>query len=142
MSTHTRTRLLAVITIAAVIPIGLFARAHRAGADPSTPLGFLATYLGDTLWPIMFYFIGRFGFPTASRRSLVITTLLITLTLEFGQIWNPPTLNWLRHQPVIGFILGNRFIWSDVVCCLVGTFFALLLDSLFVTRQQQNAVSP
>ena len=90
----------------------------------------------------MFYFIGRFGFPTASRRSLVITTLLITLTLEFGQLWNTPTLNWLRHQPVIGFILGNRFIWSDVVCCLVGTFFALLLDSLFVTRQQQNAVSP
>ena len=134
MLTETRNRLLAVITIATVIPIGLFARSHRTGADASNPLGFLATYLGDTLWPIMFYFMGRFCFPLASRRTLLIATLAITLTLEFGQLWNPPALLWLRQQPIIGFILGNHFIWSDVVCCVTGALLALLIDFLLVNR--------
>ena len=127
-----------MITIATVIPIGLFARSHRTGADASAPLGFLATYLGDTLWPIMFYFMGRFCFPIASRRTLFTGTLAITLTLEFGQLWNPPVLLWLRQQPVIGFILGNHFIWSDVVCCVIGALLALLIDFVLVNHQPDN----
>ncbi len=128
MSKKTRTRWLAAITIATVIPIGLLARSYRTGADSSTLIGFLATYAGDTLWPIMFYFMGRFCSPKASRWTLLIGTLAITLTLEFGQLWNPPLLLWLRQQPVIGFILGNHFIWSDVVCCVTGAFCAWLID--------------
>lgn len=125
---------MAAITIATVIPVGLFARSHRAGADVGTVIGFLATYLGDTLWPILFYFLGRFCFPNVAARALLWATLSITLALEFGQLWNPPTLQWLRQQPVIGFILGNHFIWSDVICCLVGAFFALLVDQLCIAR--------
>lgn len=140
MSIKTRTRLLSAAVIATVIPIGLIARSHRIGANAATPLGFLATYLGDTLWPIMFYFMGRFCFPMASCRTLLLTSLSITLTLEFGQLWNPPTLQWLRQQPVVGFILGNHFIWSDVVCCVTGALLALLFDILFVARVRNNKI--
>ncbi len=128
MLKETRSRWFAAIVIATVIPIGLFARSCRDDADASTPIGFLATYTGDTLWPILFYFMGRFCLPNASRWTLLSATLAITLTLEFGQLWNPPVLLWLRQQPVIGFILGNHFIWSDVVCCVTGAFCALLID--------------
>ena len=65
MSPANRKRLFAVLVVMVVIPIGLFARSHRAGADSSSLPGFLATYLGDTLWPIMFYFAARFCFPNA-----------------------------------------------------------------------------
>jgi len=129
MASETRTRLLAVVTVLIVIPIGLFARSHRADADPSTLLGFLATYTGDTLWPIMFYFVGRFCFPKAKIVLLLAFVLVLTLTLEFGQLWKPPWLQHLRQQPGIGFVLGNSFIWSDVICYVVGAAVAVLMDT-------------
>lgn len=122
------TRLLAAIVVLLVIPLGLFARSQRPGADADTFPGFLATYAGDTLWPVMFFFVGRFAFPTAGRWRLLASVLGLTLTLEFGQLWQPPALQWLREQPVVGFILGNSFLWSDVACLLVGSFIAVLLD--------------
>ncbi len=122
------TRLLAAIVVLLVIPSGLFARSQRPGADPTTLFGFLATYAGDTLWPVMFFFLGRFVFPSVGRWWLLASVLGLTLTLEFGQLWQPPILQWLREQPVVGFILGNSFLWSDVACLLVGSFVAVLLD--------------
>ena len=125
-----RTRLLAAVLVLLVIPIGLFARSQRPGADPATVLGFLATYAGDTLWPIMFFFIGRFAFPSAGRWRILACVLGLTLTLEFGQLWQPPTLQWLRTLPVIGFLLGNSFLWSDVACLLVGGLISVVVDAL------------
>ncbi len=130
MSSATKTRLFAVLVVLIVIPIGLFARSHRGGADPSTLLGFLATFTGDTLWPIMFYFAARFCFPTAKSVSILVFVLMLTLTLEFSQLWKPPLLEYLRQQPVLGFILGNSFIWSDVICCLIGSAIAPGIDLL------------
>ena len=130
MNSANKTRLLAVAVVLIVIPIGLFARSHRHGADPSTLLGFLATYAGDTLWPIMFYFAARFLFPAARVISLLLFVLALTLTLEFSQLWKPPLLVYLRTKPGIGFVLGNSFIWSDVVRCLVGSALAALIDVL------------
>ena len=128
MSATFRTRLCSLLVVMAVIPVGLFARSMRADADPGTFTGFLATYTGDTLWPVMFYFIGRFIWPRLGFRWLLAGVLMLTLTLEFGQLWQPTWLQWLRRQPVSGFLLGNTFLWSDVVCCLVGSLLAVLLD--------------
>ena len=130
MSPANRKRLLAVLVVMVVIPIGLFARSHRAGADSSSLPGFLATYLGDTLWPIMFYFAARFCFPNARVVSILLFVLALTLTLEFSQLWKSPLLVYLRAKPGIGFVLGNSFVWSDVVCCLVGSLLAMAFDSI------------
>lgn len=128
MSPATRTRLFAVAVVLIVIPIGLFARSHRADADAATFIGFLATYTGDTLWPIMFYFAARFCLPSARVVTLLVFVLVLTLTIEYSQLFNPPLLVYLRQQPGIGFLLGNCFIWSDVVCCVIGSVIATLGD--------------
>ena len=121
-------RIRALAVVVAVIPIGLLARSMRSGADTSTVGGFLAAYTGDTLWPVMFYFIARFLFPAAKFGSLLAFAVSLTLGIEFLQLWQPGTLQWLRTKPVIGFILGNTFLWSDVICCLVGSMIAVLID--------------
>lgn len=121
-------RLLAVSVIAAVIPLGLLARSHRSGADPFTIDGFLASYTGDTLWPVMFFFLARMLFPTASGRSITLGVLSLTLTLEFGQLCQLEFLQQLRKLPLIRFALGNTFLWSDVACLSVGTAIAFLID--------------
>lgn len=129
MTTNSRpTRFAAILIIGIVIPLGLFARSRRSGADPSTVGGFLANYAGDTLWPVMFFFLARFVFPMASRRNIAIGVLTLTLGLEFGQLCRLDVLQQLRQWPVIGFLLGNTFLWSDVGCLIVGTALAVLLD--------------
>ena len=127
-----RTRVISLCCAFAVVPVGLLARSYRDGADSATIVGFLASYLGDTLWPIMFFFLARFVWPIASWRVLAFGTLTLTLTLEFGQLWKPPLLQWLREQPGIGFVLGNSFVWSDVVCIAVGTLFAVGFDVVMI----------
>lgn len=121
-------RVLAALVIVTVIPIGLLARSMKSGSDPNSLFGFFGTYAGDTLWLVMFFFMGRFLFPKIKRRWLAIFVLALTMSLEFGQLWKPPTLQWLRQQPGIGFVLGNTFVWSDVVCLVVGTAIAIIAD--------------
>ena len=130
MSLANKTRLFAALVVLIVIPLGLLARSHRAGADASTLVGFLATYAGDTFWPIMFYFAARICCPAARIVSLLLFVLALTLTLEFSQLWKTPWLVFLRSKPGIGFLLGSYFIWSDVACCLVGSILAMLIDLL------------
>jgi hypothetical protein len=127
-----RIRLLAAIAVMLVIPVGLLARSLRAGADPATVPGFLATHAGDTLWPIMFFFVGRSVFPRACRWRLAAFTMGLTLTLEFGQLRQPAILQWLREQPVIGFLLGRSFVWSHVVCLVVGGAVAVVVDGVLL----------
>ena len=128
MTSANKIRLFSLAVVLIVIPLGLLARSHRADADPTTPIGFLATYAGDTLWPIMFYFAARFCFPAARAVSLLGIILAFTLALEFSQLWKPPLLVYLRSKPGIGFVLGNSFIWSDVACCTVGSLLAMMVD--------------
>ena len=128
MTSANKIRLFAFAVVLLVIPIGLVARSHRPEADPTTPIGFLATYAGDTLWPIMFYFAAQFCFPAAKTISILIFVLALTLTLEFSQLWELPLLVYLRSKPGIGFLLGNCFIWSDVACCLIGSLLAWAID--------------
>lgn len=128
MTASFRCRLFASLMVVAVIPIGLLARSMRADATPGTIVGFLATYAGDTLWPMMFYFLGRFVWPRLSIRWLLAGVLVLTLSLEFRQLWNPTWLQWLRRHPGSGFLLGTTFLWSDVVCCVIGSLIAVLLD--------------
>ncbi len=134
-----RIRISSALLVLLVIPAGLLARSQRVGADPATLTGFPWTYLGDTLWPIMFFFIGRFIFPKANRWSLAAFTLALTLSLEFGQFWQPPLLQWLRQQPITGFMLGDCFLWSDVACILVGTAAAVFIDTALMARVNRPA---
>ena len=135
-----RNRIFAAFVIVAVIPAGLISRHFRHGASTETLLGFLATYAGDTLWPIMFYFLGKLILPKCSCTKLFIFSVVLTLGIEFGQLWKPPLLQWLREQPISGFLLGNTFLWSDVACCLVGAVIAALIDISFFKVLQRKGL--
>ena len=133
-------RVRALLVVCFVIPLGLLARSYRPYADHDTLVGFLALYAGDTLWPIMFFFAGRALSPRARTRTLLCGTLLLTLLLEFGQLWRPEWLQMLRRQPVVGFVIGNSFVWSDVYCLLVGGVLASALDSAFSRHADEKSV--
>lgn len=110
-----------------VIPMGLVARSFRDGADASSFAGFVWTYLGDTLWAVMFFFLIAAGVPRWRTSALSAVTLMLTLAIEFSQRYEVEPLASLRAFPPTAFLLGKQFLWSDVACLFVGTLLAAII---------------
>ena len=136
LSTEARNRLIAAVVILTVIPMGLLARSYRSGADPSTVLGVLVTYSGGYAVAGHVLFCGTILRTKRITANVTVDDTRYHIGLGIGQLWKPPFLMWLRQQPMIGFMLGTHFIWSDIVCCVVGTFCALLVDFVLIPRNQ------
>jgi hypothetical protein len=113
-----------------VIPVGLIARSMRGEADASTAMGFVTTYLGDTLWAVMFFFFFAAMLPSWRTWSLGVLTLTFTIAIETSQLYRGEPLASLRSFPTTRFLLGTNFLWSDVICLTVGTAFAAGLHNL------------
>lgn len=126
--TANRRRTVYLVLLPVVIAVGLIARRFRATADPTTVVGFLATYTGDTLWAVMFLLIARLIWPARPTWQIATSILVFTLTIEFSQLSGTPMIESLRSIPVIRFLLGNTFLWTDVICLLVGAAVGVTLD--------------
>ncbi|MFI4859122.1 MAG: DUF2809 domain-containing protein [Phycisphaerales bacterium JB063] len=107
-----------------MIPIGLYARSFHAEADTSSAVGFVATYLPDTLWAVLFFFV--FAGVLVRWRTWSLTGLAIgvTLGIELSQLYHGEPLATLRGFGPTRFLLGTNFLWSDVVCLAAGTLIA------------------
>ncbi|XAM00997.1 DUF2809 domain-containing protein [Phycisphaeraceae bacterium D3-23] len=108
----------------AAVPIGLIARSFRTGADASTPVGFVATYLGDVLWAVLFFFVFAGVLPRWRTGALAGLTLGVTVGIELSQLYHGEPLATLRGFGPTRFLLGTNFLWSDVLCLVVGTAIA------------------
>lgn len=120
-----RSRPSIALACALAIIIGLTCRHFRL-SHPNP----LTEYGGDTLWPLPFFLLLAFARPAAPRWILAGATWAITLAIEFSQLAHPPWLNELRRYPGLGFMLGNTFLLSDVVCISAGIILCLALDPL------------
>ncbi len=133
------TRLRSLLLVAAAMAIGLAARANRNEPYSNALLTIIAAYSADTLWGIMCYFVLRFLLPQSSMITVAMTTLLVTCSIEFSQLWKPDWLEKLRSIPPIGFLLGRSFVWSDIACLFIGVGLGILIDRLvggkFVSSQ-------
>lgn len=134
----TNTRLTSLLLIAIAILLGLTARANRNEPFSNPLLKFAVTYTGDTLWGLMFYFVGRFLLPRIRIYVLAICTLVLTIGIEFSQLWKPEWLEAIRAQPFFGFLIGRSFVLSDIVCLLAGVGLSVLLDFYFGLRIHAN----
>ena len=97
---------------------------------------FIAAYAGDTLWATMMFFLLAFLFPSRSTRTLAITALSISFAVEFSQMYHAPWLDGIRSTTFGALVLGQGFLWSDLVCYTAGTVLACVVDRL-ASRQTQ-----
>lgn len=123
-----------------VIPLGLLARSMRSGADDTTVGGFIATYAGDTLWAVMFFFFFAAVRPRARTIALGAVTLAFTLGIEASQLYHGEPLATLRSISLMRFLLGSQFLWSDVACLIVGTALSTALHRVIAVKQRPGRV--
>ncbi|MCR0570515.1 DUF2809 domain-containing protein [[Clostridium] innocuum] len=123
-----RNRWLLAGFVGVVIAAGLLSRSTY-----SLPNWF-REYGGDTLWSMMMYGIFALLFPHARAKTLFIATLLFSYLIECSQLLDYDWLNTLRATP-LRYLLGQGFVWSDLVCYSIGCVFACTLDAITLKRR-------
>src|SRR5450432_25698 len=93
-------RLLYFLLFILIIPIGLSTR-----KEPQWYFSLIANYGGNVFWSTMFFFIFRFLWSA-------------------GAVW----IDKIRATFLGSMLLGNTFLWSDILCYMVGTVLGWLIS--------------
>jgi hypothetical protein len=106
-----KTRLISLLIALTLIPIGLATRQY--GNE------WMKLYLGDVLWAGMIYWGFQFLLANEPKQT-AIYAILFCFLIEFSQLYHAPWIDEIRHTRLGGLVLGFGFLWSDLVCYLVG----------------------
>lgn len=92
-------------------------------------------FIGDILWALMVYFIMRFLFITATIIRVVIYSLIFCYAIEFSQLYKAPWIDNLRHTLFGRLVLGDTFLWGDLLSYSIGILIGILVDRLIPTKE-------
>ncbi|WP_114940927.1 DUF2809 domain-containing protein [Mucilaginibacter endophyticus] len=106
-----------ILTILTII-LGLLSRHFK----------FIPLFIGDILWASMIYFIMRFLFINKPVRFNVIASLIFCFAIEFSQLYKAPWINDLRRTLFGRLVLGEGFLWSDLLCYVIGIGMGVVID--------------
>jgi len=115
-----KSRITFFVLIVVTIILGLLSR-HFA---------IIPLFIGDILWATMVYFIARFIFITKPIKFIVIVSLLFCYAIEFSQLYKAPWIDNLRHTLFGRLVLGDTFLWTDLLCYTVGVAIGILADKI------------
>ncbi|RQO31788.1 DUF2809 domain-containing protein [Taibaiella sp. KBW10] len=96
----------------------------------SRQLSFVPLWTGDLLYAVMCYLGFRFLFTGRSLTFSMTAALLFCFGIEFLQLWQHPVLLSLRHTLPGRLILGQGFLWTDLLAYTVGIVLIYWLDRL------------
>lgn len=90
---------------------------------------------GDALYASMMYFMVRFFLIRHKIKELAIISLVICFAIEFSQMYQAPWINTIRTTLPGRLILGQGFLWIDLLAYVVGIAFAALIDRLLKRKE-------
>lgn len=88
-------------------------------------------FIGDILYAVMVYFGCRFLFINASNLKKILFPLTLCYLIELQQCYGAEWLVNIRNTAFGHYVLGQGFLWSDLVCYTFGVAAAFLLDPFF-----------
>lgn len=92
---------------------------------------FVPLWVGDVLWATMIYFILRFFLPLSSVGKITLISIIISYAIEFSQLYKAPWIDSLRHTFLGRMLLGETFLWGDLVSYTAGILIGIAIDSMF-----------
>lgn len=102
---------------------------------------FIPLFIGDILWATMVYFIMRFLFINKPIKFNVLAALIFCFAIEFSQLYKAPWINELRHTLFGRLVLGEGFLWSDLLCYVIGVGIGVCVDILQKKSGQDLSVN-
>jgi len=114
----TKSHIIYFTLICITIILGLLSR-HI----PGIPL-----FIGDILWALMVYFMVRFIFIKQTIKWVTVASLLFCYGIEFSQLYKAPWIDNLRYTLFGRLVLGDTFLWGDMLCYTVGVGIGVLVE--------------
>ena len=97
-------------------------------------------FIGDVLYAVLIYFGLRFLFINLKTYKTFLLSLLFCFGIEILQLVQIDWLIAIRKTTLGHYILGEGFLWSDLLCYVVGTLVAFLIDWKFIKTQNLNSL--
>ena len=97
-------------------------------------------FIGDVLYAVLIYFGLRFLFIHLKTHKTFLLSLLFCFGIEILQLVQIDWLIAIRKTTLGHYILGEGFLWSDLLCYVVGTLVAFLIDWKFIKTQNSNSL--
>lgn len=88
----------------------------------------LPVFVGDILYAMMIYFIVKFLFLELELKKVAFFSLLICFTIETLQLYQANWIVAIRNTTFGHLVLGQGFLWSDILAYTFGVSFAFLID--------------
>jgi len=122
MSKLTLTHILTVISIAIVIPMGLFSRHYTGFAQE-----WIHNNAGDIFYQIFWcLFVFLFIPNKLTVNRIPIFVFFFGCVIEFTQAWHTPFLDLIRGNILGRLLLGTAFNWNEFPTYALGSFIGWL----------------
>lgn len=92
-------------------------------------------FIGDILYAVLIYFGFRFLIIDSKKSTSLLLSLLFCFGIEILQLVQIDWLIAIRKTTLGHYILGEGFLWIDLLCYIVGTLMAYYLDKLFLSSR-------
>ena len=97
-------------------------------------------FIGDVLYAVLIYFGLRFLFINLKTYKTFLLSLLFCFGIEILQLVQIDWLIAIRKTTLGHYILGEGFLWLDLLCYIIGTLLAFLIDWKFIKTQNLNSL--
>lgn len=94
----------------------------------SRKISFIPLWIGDFLYAVMIYFLVRIFFFNKKPLIVVVLSLVICYSIEFLQLYQGDWMIELRNTLFGRYVLGQGFLWSDVLAYTIGITLIYLLE--------------
>lgn len=98
----------------------------------------IARYGGDALWAALVVWLCALWRRSAAPHAVAMMAFAISVAVESSQLSRAPWLEAIRATPVGALVLGQGFLWSDILCYLTGVACALALDAFLVRAARRR----
>ena len=98
----------------------------------SRKISFIPLWIGDFLYAVMIYFLVRVFFPSKKFFFIILLSLFICYCIEFLQLNQSEWIVHLRKTLLGRYVLGQGFLWSDILAYTFGIAIAFITEKSFL----------
>ncbi|AIQ29180.1 hypothetical protein P40081_14180 [Paenibacillus sp. FSL P4-0081] len=91
---------------------------------------FVSGHFGDAIWAGMIYLAFRVLLTRYPLKVSLILSLCFSFGIEFSQLYQAEWIIHVRSTTAGGLILGQGFLWIDLVRYTAGILFCYVIDQI------------
>lgn len=109
------------------------------GGILSRKISFIPLWIGDFLYAAMIYFLVRVFFPSKKFFFIILLSLFICYCIEFLQLYQSEWIVDLRKTLLGRYVLGQGFLWSDILAYTFGIAIAFITEKSFLKHYNHES---